>query len=85
MVDLGTLGGGFSEVHCGERLGARWSESAAPTTGSQHAFSWTKKGGMVDLGTLGGPGRRAVAVNDRGEVVGYSNTSTANSTRRCGW
>jgi probable HAF family extracellular repeat protein len=40
------------------------------TTGS-HAFSWTAAGGMVDLQT-GGYYGGATAVNDAGQVVGYS-------------
>jgi uncharacterized membrane protein len=39
-----------------------------------HAFSWTEKDGMVDLGTLGGTLSSAVAVNDRGALFGYSST-----------
>jgi probable HAF family extracellular repeat protein len=35
-----------------------------------HAFSWTKAGGMVDLGTLGGSTSAANAVNDFGKTVG---------------
>jgi probable HAF family extracellular repeat protein len=38
----------------------------------QRAFSWTAEGGMVDLGTLGGANSYAYAVNDSGQVVGYS-------------
>jgi probable HAF family extracellular repeat protein len=38
--------------------------------GSRHAFSWTRDGGIVDLGTLGGTQSNATAVNDAGAVVG---------------
>ena len=37
-----------------------------------HAFSWTQKGGMVDVGTLGGTFSAASAVNGSGQVVGES-------------
>jgi len=38
------------------------------------AFRWTRQDGMKDLGTLGGNSSVAQAVNDVGEVVGYSAT-----------
>ena len=37
-----------------------------------HAFSRTKSGGMIDLGTLGGLESGVAAVNDSGPVVGTS-------------
>jgi probable HAF family extracellular repeat protein len=51
-----------------------------PCTGTgagQHAFYWTRSGGMKDLGVLpGGNISGAIGVNNLGQVVGYSNTST---------
>jgi probable HAF family extracellular repeat protein len=41
--------------------------------GDNHAFSWTQKAGMVDLGTLGGTFSAARAVSPSGHVVGSSN------------
>ena len=46
-----------------------------------HAFVWTAAAGMVDLGTLGGSASRASALNDRGDVVGYSLTPTGDHAR----
>jgi len=43
------------------------------TTGvPNHAFRWAPATGMIDLGTLGGRDSQALAVNDRGEIVGQS-------------
>jgi probable HAF family extracellular repeat protein len=48
-----------------------------PCTGlvpGQHAFLWSKSGGMKDLGTLSGATvSGAIGINDNGAVVGYSN------------
>ena len=88
MVDLGTLGApgrcpgsGATDVNdSGEVVGSTASAAGAP-----HAFSWTATGGMVDLGTLfrdpvtgySYGTSNALAVNDGGQVVGWSQTSTA--------
>jgi probable HAF family extracellular repeat protein len=36
-------------------------------------FFWSKEGGMIDLGTLGGTFGFPVGLNDRGQVIGLSN------------
>jgi probable HAF family extracellular repeat protein len=52
-----------------------------PCTGTdagQRAFYWTRSGGMKDLGVLpGGNISGAIGINNLGQVVGYSNTSTS--------
>lgn len=73
ITNLGTLGG--------TRGGVAWAvNEKGQVVGHSfiagdteiHAFSWTAQGGMVDLGTLGGPFSRALAVNNKGQVVGTS-------------
>src|SRR5437667_12821486 len=70
-IDLGTLGGNFSETLAMNASGQVVGESAVAPFGI-HAFSWTQTGGMVDLGTLGGNFSTARAVNAAGQVVGAS-------------
>lgn len=39
------------------------------------AFIWDEETGITELGTLGGKASRALAVSNKGQVVGYSRTS----------
>jgi probable HAF family extracellular repeat protein len=43
---------------------------------STHAFLWTSNSGMIDLGTLGGDFSQAYGINNLGQVVGMSKTSS---------
>jgi probable HAF family extracellular repeat protein len=71
MVDLGTLGGNFSEALAINDRGQVVGRSTT-ASGVWKAFLWTAKGGMVDLGTLGGNSGQAHAVNSRGQIIGDS-------------
>jgi probable HAF family extracellular repeat protein len=84
ITDIGVLKGdnessGFWINNLGEVVGC--SDTATvegyPCTGlvaGQHAFSWTKSGGLKDLGTLSeATVSGAIGVNDSGLIVGYSN------------
>ena len=84
VTDIGVLKGdnesaGFWINNLGEVVGCSDTQTVEgyPCTGlvaGQHAFSWTKSGGIKDLGTLsGGTVSGAIGVNDSGTVVGYSN------------
>src|SRR3954454_19939193 len=83
-VDLGTLGGNESNAVAvnsdGQVVGFSFTAGH-----SQHAFSWTKTGGMADLGTLGGSYSNAVAVNKSGEVVGYSTRADETAYHAFAW
>lgn len=51
---------------------------ALTAEGTTHAFLWTlgvdKKGHIVDLGTLGGANSMALAINEAGQIAGWSET-----------
>jgi probable HAF family extracellular repeat protein len=73
LLDLGTLGGNYSEAFginsTGQVVGA-----STTATGERHAFLWTA-GRMRDLGTLGGSSSTAQNINSLGQVVGWSTTA----------
>jgi probable HAF family extracellular repeat protein len=84
ITDIGVLKGdnesnGFWINNLGEVVGCSDTKNSEgyPCTGmvaGQHAFSWTRSGGMKDLGTLSGATvSGAIGVNQSGTIVGYSN------------
>ena len=78
VVDLGTLGGTFSgtQDNAPNQSGQVDGYSTLPGDTVFHAFLWGR-GGMIDLGTLGGPNSNAIwQLNDRGAVPAVSDTTT---------
>ena len=87
MRDLGTLGGpdagivgsfkGNVEMNeRGQVVACSFTNSTInPVTGTPTVdpFLWDEEQGMIDLGTLGGTSGCAINLNNRGQVVGYSN------------
>jgi probable HAF family extracellular repeat protein len=77
-TDLGNLGGqtgqaggnaAYSVSNRGEVVGS----SDLPGDTTFHAFLWTRKTGMQDLGTLSGDvASNSISINDAGSVVGLS-------------
>jgi len=71
MIDLGTLGGSWSQSVALNAAGQVAGNGATANDGETHAFLYTD-GVMIDLGTLGGPTSTAQAINGAGDVVGFS-------------
>jgi probable HAF family extracellular repeat protein len=84
ITKIGALSGdnessGFWINNLGDVVGCSDTATAEgyPCTGlvpGQHAFLWSKSGGLKDLGTLSnGTVSGAIGINDSGTIVGYSN------------
>ena len=76
MVDLGTLGGSWSEATLVSADGSVVAGAAVNNDLNQRAFRWTELGGMVDLGTLGSWSSYVTGLSMDGSViVGCSSTN----------
>ena len=71
-IDLGTLGGAWSETN-GINDGGQIVGASETASGEMHAFLWQDRT-MTDLGTLGGSESQGIRINARGQVVGLSTT-----------
>ena len=84
-VDLGTLGGTYSEALAVNDLGQVVGASYTAGVPLLHAFLWTAHDGMIDLGTLGGRYSGATWVNNGGQVVGESTVASDGSFHAFLW
>ena len=73
MVDLGTRLDGLSFARRVSDSGQVVGDSFINGVTANRVFSWTPSGGMVDVGNLGSSAS-PTAVNETGQVVGYSYT-----------
>lgn len=72
IQDIGTLANGRNDA---QAMGINDRGEVAGFS-VPHAFFWTVKGGMRDLGTLpGGSYSQGLGINAKGEVVGFSDAS----------
>ncbi len=77
-TDLGNLGGqtgqaGGNAAYSVNNRGDVVGSSDLPGDTTFHAFLWTRKTGMQDLGTLAGDvASNSISINDAGSVVGLS-------------
>lgn len=75
MIDLGTLPGyNGSTAYDINDVGQAIGYSSNNITKESHATLWSN-GQVTDLGTLGGNQSAAVDINNKGQVVGFGNTT----------
>jgi probable HAF family extracellular repeat protein len=74
MHDLGSFGGGITQLRGMNQRGDVVGNASLPGEQINHAFLWDGHR-LRDLGTLGGDYAEATRINDRGEVAGVSLTA----------
>ena len=79
IVDLGTLGGLWSEALGVDGSGEVVGYGTLPGIGYSHAFVYSN-GLMTDLGSLGGNSSSGQAINALGQIVGWSDVIGAPTT-----
>ena len=78
MIDLGTLDNGFFSQAFGINNVGEVVGVSSDQFGFLRPVLWTE-GDMIDLGTLGGLNAMATAINDLGEIVGWSETDSGDN------
>jgi probable HAF family extracellular repeat protein len=74
LLDVGSLGGSFSEAYGLNGRGDEVGFSFLDGDTQFHPFLW-ERGSLTDLGTLGGDNGEAWAINGRSHIVGWADLS----------
>ena len=75
-IDLGTLFSGGSSIALGISPGGSVVGYDQDASGTQHAFRWTAKTGIVHLSDFGVGSSQATHMNAKGQIVGWATHPT---------
>jgi probable HAF family extracellular repeat protein len=76
-IDLGTIGGNTSEASAVNARGVVVGRSSIDDTAAFHAFAWSERTGMIDLGTPRGDTQAwAIQISDSGVIAGIARASS---------